>query len=98
MPTRPEDVKFATEAKALVALVFRNGPIEKVHAGRVCPTCSSAPEYSRITDHEMKAIIKSAVDRMYALLRLKNGDPDGYAKQIAFGARYVTQWDEPEDP
>ena len=41
--------------------------------------------------------MKSAVDRMYALLRLKSGDPDGYAKQIAFGARYIEQWDEPED-
>jgi hypothetical protein len=46
----------------------------------------------------MKAIMKSAVDRMYALLRLKTSDPDGYARQIAFGARYVTQWDEPEEP
>jgi hypothetical protein len=46
----------------------------------------------------MKAIMKSAVDRMYTPLRLKNGDPEGYARQIAFGTRYVTQWDEPEDP
>jgi hypothetical protein len=72
--------------------------MEKVHAGKLCPTCSAAPEYSRITEDEMKAIMKSAVDRMYALLRLKTSDPDGYARQIAFGARYVTQWDEPEEP
>ncbi len=98
MPTHPKDAELATEAKALVALAFRNGPLENVHAGRLCHTCNSSPEYSHITDDEMKAIMKSAVEHMYALLRLKNGDPDGYARQIAFGARYVTQWDEPEDP
>ena len=95
---RPIDPQLAREAKAIVALAFRNGPIEKVHAGKLCPTCSAGSEYSRITDDEIKAIMKSAVDRMYALLRLKTSDPDGYARQIAFGARYVTQWDEPEEP
>jgi hypothetical protein len=29
----------AREAKALVALAFRNGPIEDIHAGKLCPTC-----------------------------------------------------------
>jgi hypothetical protein len=29
----------AREAKAIVALAFRNGPIEDVHAGKACPTC-----------------------------------------------------------
>jgi len=97
MGTHPDNPQLAKEAKAIVALAFRNGPIERVHAGKPCPTCSAAPEYSRITDEEMKAIMKFAVDRVYALLRLKNRDPDGYARQIAFGARYVARWDEPED-
>ena len=61
MPTDPADAELAREAKALVALAFRNGPIESVHAGKLCPTCNGAPEYSGITDDEMKAIIKSAV-------------------------------------
>lgn len=94
----PEDPQIAKEAKAIVALAFRNGPIEQVHAGKICPTCSGGSQYSRITDDEMKAIMKSAVDRMYALLRLKSHDPDGYARQIAFGARYVMKWDEPAEP
>ena len=89
MITDPKEAHLAAEAKAIVALAFRNGPIEKVHAGKLCPTCGAGPVYSRITDDEMKAIMKSAVDRMYALLRLKNGDPEGYARQIDFGARYV---------
>lgn len=98
MLTHPEEQQLAREAKAIVALAFRNGPIENVHAGKTCPTCNGGPEYSRITSDEMKAIMKSAVNRMYALLRLKKSDPDGYARQIAFGTRYVAQWDEPEEP
>jgi hypothetical protein len=97
MLTHPEDPQLAREAKAIVALAFRNGPIEKVHAGKLCPTCSAGPEYSRITDEEMKVIMKSAVNRLYALLRLKNSDPDAYAKELAFGERYVGRWDDPED-
>ncbi len=48
--------KLAREAKALVALAFRNGPIEDVHAGERCPVCDGQTGYSRITDAEMKAI------------------------------------------
>jgi hypothetical protein len=33
-PTRP---------KRFVALAFRNGPIENVHAGKACPTCHGVP-------------------------------------------------------
>jgi hypothetical protein len=97
MPSLPEDPQLAREAKAIVALAFRNGPIESVHAGKLCPTCSAGPEYSRITGDEMKAIMKSAVNRVYVLLRLKNADPEGYAREIAFGTRYVSHWDEPEE-
>lgn len=98
MRRHAEDPQLAREAKAIVALAFRNGPIEKVHAGKLCPTCSAGPGYSRITDDEMKAIMKSAVNCMYALLSLKKADPDAYAREIAFGARYVTNWDDPEEP
>ena len=98
MPTNTPNPELAREAKALVALVLRNGPIESVHAGKTCLTYSAGPGYSRITQDEMKAIMKSAVDRLYALLRLKNSDPASYARQIAFGSRYVTQWDEPAEP
>ena len=57
----------AREAKALVALAFRNGPIEDVHAGKACPMCFGKPEYSHITQEEMLSIMKTAVDRIYTL-------------------------------
>jgi hypothetical protein len=58
------DPNLAMEAKALVALAFRNGPIEDLHAGRPCPACSGQPGISHITDEEMKGLMKSAVDAL----------------------------------
>jgi hypothetical protein len=60
--------EIAAEAKALVALALRNGPVEDLHAGRLCPECSGRPEYSHISDEEIRAVMKAAVDSMYRLL------------------------------
>jgi hypothetical protein len=40
----PLDAELAREAKAIVALAFRNGPIEDLHAGIACPTCQNDTE------------------------------------------------------
>lgn len=90
--------QVAREAKAIVALAFRNGPIENIHAGRPCPTCSGRAGYSRITDAEMKGIMRNAVNRLYALLLLKSSDPEEYESKIRFGERYTANWDEPTMP
>ena len=89
---------IAREAKALVALSFRNGPIEEIHAGRICPTCAGDRGFSRITDDEMKAIMKNAVNRVYALLVLKTENPEEYERQIQFGSRCTLRGDDPEAP
>src|SRR4051812_42426574 len=60
--------EIAAEAKALVALAFRNGPIEDLHAGTVCPTCNSKPEFSHISLEEIKTVMKNSVDALYRLL------------------------------
>jgi hypothetical protein len=70
------------EAKALVLLAFRNGPIKAGHKRKPCLTCGSAPEYSRITNTEIKLIMKAAVDKLYILLRVKAEDPARYHRQI----------------
>ncbi len=90
------DPQLAVEAKAIVALAFRNGPIEDVHAGKTCTACAGNPESSRITDDEMKSIMKAAVNAVYALLCAKEHDPENYRRQIAFGQRYTSRWDQPE--
>jgi len=85
----------AREAKAIVALAFRNGLIENFHAGKVCPTCDGDPEYSRITPDEMRSIMKNAVDHMYTYLLLKESDKAGYEALLTLGERYTTMWDKP---
>jgi len=87
--------RLAREAKALVALAFRNGPIEDVHAGKPCPTCDGDPEYSHITEAEMRQIMKAAVDHVYTFLALKQADPKAYDQLVRLGERYTTAWDEP---
>ena len=94
--TKPDQRDLVREAKAIVALAFRNGPIEDLHAGKPCPVCEGKAGYSRISDADMKVIMKNAVNQVYKLLRLKAADPDGYERQIAYGERCALSWDEPE--
>ena len=90
------DPDLAMEAKAIIALAFRNGPIESLHAGRPFTFCSGNQEISHITDEEMKAIMKSAVNTLYRLLWQRNCDPVAYNENLALGRRYTLHWDDPE--
>ena len=90
------DSVLALEAKMIVALAFRNGPIEGLHAGRPCPTCSVDSIYSRISDEEMKGILKAAVNSVYSLLWKRENDSEAFAKALVLGARYTQHWDDPE--
>jgi len=89
------DLQLAREAKAIVAIAFRNGPIENVHAGKQCPTCEGSNKYSRITQDEIKEIMKYAVDNVYALLWLREHAPDRYELQVRSGNTFTKTWDEP---
>lgn len=93
---RPENfAEVSREAKALVALVFRNGPIEDVHAGEACPTCYGKQDYSHITQAEMKKIMKAAVDRLFTFLVLKQRDHAAYDALLKLGEQYTVAWDDP---
>jgi hypothetical protein len=89
---------LASEAMAIVALAFRNGPIEDVHAGVACPTCRGKPQCSHITDAEMKQTMKAAVNQVYRMLWLRRHHFGLYRDEIAFGLRYTRAWDQPEAP
>ena len=91
----PLNSELAEEAKAIVVLAFRNGPIEDLHAGKPCPTCSRDASYSRISNAEMKHIMKNAVDRVYSVLWLKENKPTAYAACLGFGRVNATLWDDP---
>jgi hypothetical protein len=90
------DPDLAMEAKALVALAFRNGPIEDLHAGRQCQECNGKADVSHISDDEMKAIMKSAVDALYGLLWKRDHDRRDYQESLAPGRRFTLHWDDPE--
>jgi sugar (pentulose or hexulose) kinase len=98
MPKRKTtlDAQLAAEAKGIVALAFRNGPIEDVHAGKECPNCAGSVEYSHITQAEMRNIMKRAVDTVYKLLWLKQNDPEKYEATIESGNHYTRLWDKPK--
>lgn len=88
--------QLAAQAKAIVALAFRNGPIEELHAGKLCPTCLGQPEFSHISAEEIKIVMKSAVDTVYRLLWQREFEPEKYQRNIVFGLRYTANWDDPE--
>jgi hypothetical protein len=92
----PIDQMLAREAKSFVALAFRNGPIEDVHAGKECPQCSGRTEYSHISQAEMKEIMKRAVDKVYALLWIRTHSPTVYEHVVEAGRQYTANWDLPE--
>ena len=90
------DPSLAIEAKAITALPFRNGPIEHLHAGKVCSACAGNAEFSHISDDEMKRIMKAAVNAVYRLLWQRDHDPEAYLKSLTLGERYTLRWDDPE--
>ncbi len=90
------DHTLAIEAKAMVALAFRNGPIEALHAGKPCAVCCGNPNVFHISDEEMKAMMKSAVDTLYRLLWQRENDSAAYLENLTLGERYTMQWDDPE--
>ena len=79
-----------------MALAFHNGPLEDLHAGKPCPQCQGASEYSRITDEEMQAVIKAMADRIYSLMWLKKKKPDVFRAFIDLGSAYAFSWNEPD--
>lgn len=93
----PLDEGLAEEAKTIVALAFRNGPIEDVHAGIECERCAGKSEYSHITQNEMKQIMKFAVNKVYALLWIRSHAPEVFLPVIKAGALYASAWDPPEN-
>jgi len=90
------DPLLPAETRVMVAMAFRNGPIEVLHAGKPCAACRGNPEISHISDDEMKAIMKSAVDTLYRLLWQRENHRTAYLKILQFGARHTINWDDPE--
>jgi len=81
------------EANAIVAMAFRNGPIEDLHAGKSSELLSD-PELSRITDGEMKTLMINSCEQVAKLLELKENDPEGYYRQmLSYNHMYCRRWE-----
>lgn len=91
----PDDAELARWAKTLVVFAFRNGPLEDIHSGLTCPTCSGKQEYGKITDEEMKDLMKEAVNRVYTLLLKKDQNPEDYPGLLQVGDMLTSEWDSP---
>lgn len=81
------------EANAIVAVAFRNGPIEELHAGRHSDLLDDK-SLSRITNAEMKTIMVAACRKVEELLVLRESDPEEYDRRIRDNnERYCQAWE-----
>jgi hypothetical protein len=96
-------------AKSIAALCVRNTFLEDLHAG-ITPSSQSGDNsdvkvvtsygeipwgnLSRISDEEMKRLMKEIVDKLYTFL-CRQEDPEFLEALLALGGRYTARWDEP---
>ena len=89
----PDGFALRDEANAIVAMAFRNGPIEDLHAGQWSELLSN-PELSRITDDEMKTLMVNACEQVAKLLELKETDPEEYyRKMMSYNHMYCRRYE-----
>jgi hypothetical protein len=88
----PGGFTLRDEANAMVAFAFRNGPIEDLHAGKHSELLANK-SLSRMTDAEMKELMIFACEKLELLLRMREADPDGYAKFLrSYNLMYCGHW------
>jgi hypothetical protein len=103
-------MKKSELAKAIVAYCFRNTSLEDIHAGAspvsntgdfsdvfvIDATGRKIPwnEVGRISDAEMKLLMQTAVNRVYAVLSREDADRDDWA--LAYARSMAGKWDEPQ--
>lgn len=91
----PLDKSIAREAKAITVLAFRNGPLEQLHQGKMCPHCYGKPEYLRVSTPDLTVLMKSAVDAVYRLLMLRTFYPKKYEGELTYSEVFTKNWDDP---
>ena len=89
----PGGFTLRDEANAIVAMAFRNGPIEDLHAGKSSGLLSD-PKLSRINDDEMKMLMIDACEQVTKLLQLNQTDPEEYyRKMMSYNHLYCRRWE-----
>ena len=88
----PGGFTIRDEAKALVACALRNGPIERLHAGKYSELVEN-PDLSRITDAEMKELMINASETLAHLLTMREKEPAEYLRKMKrMCLDYCTNW------
>ena len=97
-------------AKAITAICVLNGFLEDLHCGTTPSSLTGDysdvkvvtpygeipwPQVSRISDEEMKRLMKGIVNYIYTVLCRQDDFPFIEAL-LAFSDRYTSRWDEPE--
>ncbi len=81
------------EANALICIAVRNGYIEELHAGKHTELLEN-PDFSRITDNEMKKLMIEATSKLAELLALKENNPQEYWRRVSiFNETYCRKWE-----
>ena len=89
----PGGFSLRDEANAIAAWAFRDGPIEDLHAGEHSELLENA-NLSRITQEEMKEIMIYASERIAALLKKKDEDPEEYYTMLkGYGLSSCYGWE-----
>jgi hypothetical protein len=105
-----DQATLALLAKSIAALCVRNTFLEYLHAGTI-PSSESGDyadvkvvtpygeipwrDISRISDAEMKRLMKEIVDKVYTFL-CRQEDPEFLSAFLALGGRHAARWDEPQ--
>jgi len=88
----PGGFTLRDEANAIVAWVLRNGPLEDLHTGETFKLLED-DSLSRMTDTDMKEVMRHCSKQLEELLRLKETDPKEYYKLVkSFNIMYCRQW------
>jgi hypothetical protein len=107
---KTEKAHAAILAKAITAICVRNGYLEDLHSGitpsskagdysdvKVVTPYGEIPweKLSRISDEEMKRLMKGIVNQIYTFL-CRQADPAFLNWFISMGCNYSALWDKPE--
>ena len=105
----PDASRIALLAKSLAVLCVRNTFLEDLHSG-ITPSSQSGDysdvkvvtpygeipwcKLSRLSDDEMKCLMKEIVDKIYTFL-CRQEEPEFLAAFLRMGEMYAARWDDP---
>ena len=94
---RPDGFSLRDEANALVAKAFRNGPLERLHAGAHSPLLED-PSLSRLTNAEMKELMLYACRTLARQLEKKQRNPREYFREmVLYHEDYCRGWEREDE-